>query len=222
MYLTKRQLYGVSLLLSGFLVIALGVSSEQILLRDEAVLRWVGTYRAAELTRLMQWFTVLGDGVVEIPLTLGVVLLLWLCRRVHAARCLLVAGLTGELLYVLLKWTFGRPRPRVIEHLSGAGWYSFPSGHAMLAPVTWGMALFFLSHLSERVGYRLSCRALMILIPLWIGISRVYLGVHYLSDVIAGLLLGTAWAMIWIKAGFRQHEGIAGQVDQGVEQAVGE
>lgn len=180
-----------------FLLIALVMVLEVALHWDEGVLQWMGAQRNPSLTWSMQRLTSLGDGALEIPMALGAVALLWLLGHQTKARCLLLAGLSGELLYLVAKWWFARPRPRVIEHLSGAGWYSFPSGHAMLAPITWGLALLLFSRITPHAWVRISCLLLALVIPLGIGVSRIYLGVHYPSDVLAGLFLGTAWMLLW-------------------------
>lgn len=164
---------------------------------DEAILRAVGNARSDGLTTLMRSLTMLGSGNVEVPLALALVALLWKLGAQGSARRYLFAALSGELVYVIAKASFGRPRPQIISHLSGAGWSSFPSGHSMLAPIIYTFGLVLLARtIASRPG-KLVLLGVGTLMPIAIAISRVYLGVHYPSDVVAGLLLGSAWALCW-------------------------
>ncbi len=164
---------------------------------DEAMLRAVGAVRSDGVTRVMRAFTTLGGGAVEVPLALGLVVLLWKLGAPGRARRYLYAALSGELLYVIAKASFGRPRPQIISRLSDAGWSSFPSGHSMLAPIIYTFGLVLLARTIGSRGGRLVLLGIGAVMPIAIAISRVYLGVHYPSDVVAGLLLGSAWALCW-------------------------
>ena len=170
---------------------------------DEAMLRAVGNARSDGLTSLMRVFTTLGSGNVEVPLALGLVGLLWKLGAQGSARRYLYAALSGELLYVIAKAGFGRPRPRIISHLSDAGWSSFPSGHSMLAPIIYTFGFVLLARTITSRSGRFALFGVGALMPIVIAISRVYLGVHYPSDVVAGLLLGSAWALCWDSEGSR-------------------
>jgi undecaprenyl-diphosphatase len=101
---------------------------------------------------------------------------------------------------MLAKQSFQRPRPDIIDRFAGAGWYSYPSGHAMLAPVIWGLGLLLLSQSVSNALIRRVLLFLAVTIPIAIGVSRVYLGVHFPSDVIAALALGTGWVLLWLSA----------------------
>ena len=167
---------------------------------DDAILEWIGTVRGGIVLDLMIGATVLGDGEVEIPFALATGLLLWRLGRPRCARIFVSCALTGQLLLVLAKQSFQRPRPEIIDKLAGAGWYSYPSGHAMLAPVIWGLGLLLLSQSVSNALMRRVLLFLAVTIPVAIGVSRVYLGVHYPSDVIGALVLGTGWVLLWMSA----------------------
>lgn len=164
---------------------------------DDATLGWIGLHRSAAMTDVMLVATFLGDGLVEVPFALGVCVLLWRLAGRRAALSLFLAGVTGELVYVVAKASFQRPRPVVIDQLSGAGWYSYPSGHAMMAPVLWSLALLLLARVVPP-GRRWLLVIPAIVLPIAIAASRVYLGVHYPSDVIGALALGVAWMLLWL------------------------
>lgn len=167
---------------------------------DDAVLQWIGTVRGGITLDLMIAATVLGDGEVEIPFALATGALLWRLGRPRCARIFVFCALSGQILLMLAKQSFQRPRPDIIDRLAGAGWYSYPSGHAMLAPVIWGLGLFLLSQSVRHEGIRRVLLFLAVTIPIAIAVSRVYLGVHFPSDVIAALVLGTGWILLWLSA----------------------
>ncbi len=164
---------------------------------DVAVLRWVGAIRSSTLTDGMLVATFLGSGIVEVPVALGAVALLWVRAGRRSAMALLFAGVSGELVYAGAKAAFQRPRPDIIEKLSSAGWYSYPSGHAMLAPILWSLMLVLLAR-SMPAGRRWPLLMLAVAMPIAIAASRVYLGVHYPSDVLGALALGVAWLLFWL------------------------
>jgi undecaprenyl-diphosphatase len=159
----------------------------------------VGGLRSDGLTVVMQWVSAIGAGEVEIPLALLLSLRLSLIRRRAEAAGYAAATLSGWALYGAAKWIFQRPRPRVIPRVVGAGggWYSFPSGHATMAPLVFGLGVLIWSAPWPR-----SARVALLLVAagcsLLIAFSRVYLGVHWPSDVLGGLLLGSGWAAMWV------------------------
>ena len=160
---------------------------------DLEILGTVSEWRSPHLTLLMQAVTWLGSGAAEIPFAIGVAgVLLWRGGKAQAA------GYSGWVLggwaaYGLLKVSFRRMRPSLVEHLSEGGWYSFPSGHAMLAPIVYVLAVHLLWPSPEPSGVRALLLTLAWVLALLIAVSRVYLGVHYPSDAVAGLLAGTSW-----------------------------
>jgi undecaprenyl-diphosphatase len=153
---------------------------------------------------LMQWVRLLSDagsGWIEAPFALLLILGLAVRKRKAEAWWYTAAVLSGWALYGLAKLAVQRPRPHVIPRLMhGAGWYSYPSGHSMLAPITFGLGIIVWAAPWPSPALRRGALALAALLALSIGFSRVYIGVHYPSDVVGGLLLGTAWsalALLW-------------------------
>jgi undecaprenyl-diphosphatase len=181
--------------LFGLLAIAVQAGWTQPL--DLRLIRAAGNLRSDRLTLLMQMLSALGAGGVEIPLALLLSLRLSQIRRRPEAAGYAGATLSGWALYGVAKWTFQRPRPHVIARLSGAGWFSFPSGHATMAPVVFGLGVLIWSAPRAR-SLRITLLLLAAAISLLIAFSRIYLGVHWPSDVVGGLLLGTGWAAMWV------------------------
>jgi undecaprenyl-diphosphatase len=151
--------------------------------------------RTPGMTQVMQGITAIGGGGVLASVAMLCGIWLGVRRSRRDAAGYLGAVVLGWACYGLLKWAFGRPRPTVIERLADAGWYSFPSGHAMMSAVILGLAVLLLT---ER---RMPRGAVGLLVAL-IAFSRVYLGVHYPSDVVAGLLAGTGW-VLGVRESFR-------------------
>lgn len=164
---------------------------------DVSVLQHVGGWRSDRWTDAVILVTTLGDGAVEAPLALGIALLLWRMGRSDRARRLMACALTAEILYLVLKPLIHRPRPDVLPRLAEAGWYSYPSGHSMLAPIIWGFGCILLARTVTSDLLRVPLVLVGLTLPILIAASRVYLGVHYPSDVLGALVLGTGWALLW-------------------------
>ena len=178
----------------GFASLAGHVTSGGTLAFDDAVLRWLGDRRMPTLDAVMLDITALGTSSV-VTMVVGVAaLFLWLNKHKHSAILLLVATFGGVLLNNLLKAGFGRPRPDVIPWGAKATFYSFPSGHAMSAAVVYSTVAYLAARLQRTHAARLALMLVAALVILLICVSRLYLGVHYPSDVIAGVIVGLAWA----------------------------
>jgi undecaprenyl-diphosphatase len=161
---------------------------------DDAVLRWIGQYRSPALEPIMLEITFLGTGTVVIAVVAVSAMFLWLTRHQYSAALLLICAIGGVLLNHLLKVGFDRPRPQIFEWGSHALSSSFPSGHAMSAAAVYGTVAYLAARLQKRHFHRvLTLLAAGILIVLIAG-TRLYLGVHYPSDVLAGIVIGLAWA----------------------------
>ncbi len=149
----------------------------------------------------MRDITALGSGTVLTLIVTAVIVYLLLIRRPATALFIVVAVAGGQVLSSLLKAGIDRPRPELVSHLVNETSLSFPSGHAMLSAVTYltlgALAARFLADRTTKI-YVL---ALAVLTTLLVGISRIYLGVHWPSDVLAGWCAGFAWAMLcWLAA----------------------
>ena len=134
--------------------------------------------------------TLLGLTVIAVA---GFLLLQGLWRR---ALFVMVATMGGMFLNGALKQLFQRPRPDVVPHLREVMTMSFPSGHALQSAVVY-LTLGALSmHIAHRQLTRLYCMTVAMLATALVGASRIYLGVHYPTDVLAGWLIGLSWALL--------------------------
>lgn len=152
--------------------------------------------------------TALGS-VTVLLMAVGAVSGFLIMRRQYHAFGLLLAALIGAgILNVLLKDWFDRPRPDLVPHLLRVGHASFPSGHAMLSAVVYLTLGTLLARLLEERRLKIYVLAIALGLSGLVGISRVYLGVHYPTDVLAGWTVGLIWAVIcWLVARALQRGG---------------
>ena len=136
-------------------------------------------------------------GVVGITLFTGVVAgYLALQRRLGLLTVILVSIVGGTVLSLLLKQAFHRPRPEIVPHLTEIASSSFPSGHSMLSSVTYLTMASLLARAVPDLKTKIYLFVVAVTLIALIGFSRVYLGVHYPTDVLAGWGIGSAWAII--------------------------
>ena len=158
--------------------------------------------------------TALGSTTVLVLITTAAILYLLLISRPATALFVFVAIAGGQVLSSLLKLEVDRPRPDLVSHLVTETSLSFPSGHAMLSAVTYltlgSLAARFLP--DHRTKIFVLCLA--VLVTVLVGTSRVYLGVHWPSDVLAGWCAGFAWAMLcWLAARLLQRRKVVAESD---------
>lgn len=181
------------LLLGGFMAVAGVVLLGWTQAFDEAVLLWLAQYRGPVLDTVMLQTTSLGNGIVLLMLVFVTATTLWLTDHRWSAWLLVTGVIGGKVANALLKLVFARPRPDVVPSLDHVTSLSFPSGHAMSAIIVYGSVAYVVSRLEPTRALRAFTWGLAVLVVLGIGVSRMYLGVHYPSDVLGGFLAGAAW-----------------------------
>jgi undecaprenyl-diphosphatase len=140
--------------------------------------------------------TPLGGYAVVTLITLTVIGYLLMDGKRAAALLVLVSFGGGAALSNLLKLAIARPRPDLVAHLIEVNTTSFPSGHATLAAVTYLTLGALLSRLEGRRRVKIYVLTVAVALTFLIGVSRIYLGVHWPTDVLAGWCVGSAWAML--------------------------
>ena len=182
--------------LCGWIFIALTqdvFAHEEAVLTDPGVTRFVVDHRVAWATALMKSVTWLGSNVVMIPLVVLVGGYFLFRDRDWRPAAFMAAALVGaNVTYRLVKSWVGRPRPPGSLHLIEVSGFSFPSGHATVAVACWGLAALLIGA-GRSIRAKLVVWAAAVLIVGLVGLSRIYLGVHWWTDVVAGFALGGLW-----------------------------
>jgi membrane-associated phospholipid phosphatase len=196
-------------LLCGAAVLAFGHIVEDYLTGDPIVRwdvrfsGWLHLHSNAHLVTLFKVVTIAGSVPFLALVTAAFALYLLRRRRLNEAALLCVVALGIEIVYPILKLLFHRPRPELAYvHLDT---YSFPSGHATGSAAIYAVIVYLLAvnlRTSRRVAWAFGYAAFVVLI----AFSRLYLQAHYLSDVLAGLSLGFAWACAWLLAYERRND----------------
>lgn len=161
---------------------------------DEAVMRWMGAHRIEWIEKSLLEITALGTGLVLMVMVAIAALFLIATQHKFSAFLLLVATGGGIVFNAMLKSTFDRPRPRLFEWLTEPSSSSFPSGHAMTSAIAYFTVAYLIARLEKRRWMRAITIVIALALVLLISVSRIYLGVHYPSDVLAGMVIGLAWA----------------------------
>lgn len=164
---------------------------------DEAVLLWMNSHATPWLDVAALEVTTLGAGVVLWMLVAVASAFLWVNRHHYSVFLLWIAVLGGGLLNSTLKSLFERPRPELFPwRTPHVGQSSFPSGHSMGAMAAYATLAYLIARLEPTPILRHLTFAVAAVVVLLIGMSRMYLGVHYPSDVIGGFIIGLAWAAL--------------------------
>ena len=167
----------------------------------EAMRRGGEPWGPAGTAAVIRDITALGSAVVLILLTLLILGFLLMSGRMRVAALIAVATAGGQALNLTLKNAFERARPDSALHLVEVTSTSFPSGHSMASSIFYLTTGALLARMAPRRREKTYFVGAALLITFMIGFSRVYLGVHYPTDVLAGWSAGTAWALVcWFVA----------------------
>ncbi|MBE0596353.1 MAG: phosphatase PAP2 family protein, partial [Desulfuromonadales bacterium] len=160
------------------------------------------------LQEVVRDFSALGGLGVVVFITLASLGFLLMQQKFRAALLVLAAVAGGTVLSFALKAGFDRPRPDLVPHGSYTFSSSFPSGHAMISAVTYLTLGALLARLQVSFQVKAYLLLLSVLLTVLIGVSRVFLGVHWPTDVLAGWAAGGSWAVLcWLVARWLQRQG---------------
>lgn len=175
-----------------FLKLAREVFENELYVFDTSILQYFYSIRTPFLTEIMRMFTFLGGNIVITSATLITIFLLWKNRYRKDALLFAFILIFGVILNLLLKDIFGRQRPDLFPLVFESS-SSFPSGHAMNSLVFYSSLTYFVFHISRKKRFATILIVVTILLVSGIGLSRIYLGAHYPSDVLAGYAAGLLW-----------------------------
>lgn len=176
------------------------VTNDPLTVIDVEVATWLHEHARPSVTALMIFISHLGSVAFITAVALLTALLLAWRRRWYRLLALFLAVPGGGLLNTLLKHSFGRARPSFDDPLVQLSTYSFPSGHAMGSTLLYGTLAAFAVWTVWAWRWRLLAGLVAGLLLVLICFSRVYLGVHYLSDVFGGVAAGSAWLALSLTA----------------------
>ncbi len=202
-----------------FIMLAIGMSNEKLTWLDNGAYYFLSKHASGSMTSFMRFITNFGSGYFITSLSILLIVVdLIRDHRVDKNNITnddskrkgfnktrwpsVIVGLNALLIWLtneLLKLIFHRARPEFLK-LTYANNFSFPSGHSMISIAFYGLLLYIYNKKNLYDGWqKVMVSALISFIILFIGISRIYLGVHYASDVIAGFVGGFAWLAAYIK-----------------------
>jgi membrane-associated phospholipid phosphatase len=188
--------FGVAL--KGFIEITDELGENELGEFDSIITNWVISFRNDGLTRYFKFMTEMGDryAYVVISVLLGAYFFFRLRNWkfvLQTVSVLLLATLSN----VLIKRVINRARP-TLEHMVSVNTLSFPSGHSMSAMAFYGFLIYLCTQMKMPTPIRIGLMILLTIVVLSIGLSRIYLGVHFPSDVAAGFLGGLLWVTLCV------------------------
>jgi membrane protein DedA with SNARE-associated domain/membrane-associated phospholipid phosphatase len=172
------------------------ITSDPIVVVDIRIANLLAAFRTRILTDIFTWITLLGKSQVVLMFIAANVALLWLWRQRTYILPLFVSVIGSETFSYLGKLAFHRPRPESAVYAEYS--FSFPSGHATIAVTFYGFLSYLLIRFAPNWKRKVNLFFVGFLIILAIGLSRIYLGEHYLSDVWGGYLVGAMWLIVAI------------------------
>jgi len=187
---------------------------DDIAVFDVHVAQWFHAHGFEPLTTIMLGFTHM-HGIVGMSVA-STLLAAWFWRKQapYWLLSVLIAAPGGMLINVLLKNTYARPRPMFDEPLLTLATYSFPSGHTAASTLFYGLIASYIIATSPSWRRRVAAALFAVAMVLLVAFSRVYLGAHYVSDVIAAMAYSTGWLAICIAAVSTLRRRRAGRRDQ--------
>ncbi|MCS0653817.1 MULTISPECIES: phosphatase PAP2 family protein [Bacillaceae] len=209
--ITRKNIFYLTLaasIIAGFLLLFIEIvdelKEEELIHFDESVIKYVQAFISPRLTEFMSVVTFLGSVKWLAFSVLAAAVLLFLFKKRSLAWFMVLSSGLGALFNLLLKWIFKRERPDIRPLIEEQG-FSFPSGHSMGSFIFYGSLAYMIIHLAKRKRWKAAWTLMLSSFIIMIGLSRIYLGVHFPSDVIAGFAAGGVWLTIMI-IGFRYYE----------------
>lgn len=196
----------IGLLIFAVMTLILGEIAEDVMsgkpltLIDAQINSWLHTHRTPQLTTTFLIVTSLGSTIPVILIAATVGLYLLWRRQPYWAAAVWLTVFGGMLLNKYLKLVFYRPRPRLFDPILSLTGYSFPSGHTMSATVLYGVLAVLLVTRVKRKSSKVVVAILASVLIGLVGFSRMYLGAHYLSDVLGAFAEGLAWMSLCLTA----------------------
>ena len=193
LYLTIGMLISIIFVYLFITVLESLIQQESLYQADSRIINLLQVLRTPAINKLMLFITYLGEGPIVILGAFFIAILFFIFKKKNYSIALIVSVLFGQIFVLVLKNIIQRPRPLPLNALIPESSFSFPSGHAFVALSFYGLVSYFLFRESKNKLQKTLSILLGILLILGIGFSRIYLGVHWPSDVLASYAAGAAW-----------------------------
>jgi membrane-associated phospholipid phosphatase len=198
LYLTIGSLITLFFIYLFFGIVQDYVGQDALIRADLRIINLISQFRTPRISQFMLFITYLAKGEIIIVAVISSLIILFLLRKWSYFRSLLIFVIGGELFVWIIKNIVDRPRPPLTEALVTETSYSFPSGHSFIAIAFYGLITFFLFETFKRKYLKILTLILGLILIALIGASRIYLGAHWPSDVLASFTSGLAWLSIVI------------------------
>jgi undecaprenyl-diphosphatase len=180
-----------------FIWIAILATRGRVLPLDTLGVEWARSYHTPQEIATVLEITALGSLPALLLVLLIATAFFLTLRRGEQAVLLWIATVSGAILNLILKAAIARPRPPLTTPVH-AGFFAFPSGHATSSMVVYATLAYLIVRDAPGTATRTLTILVAALVVLLIGLSRIYLGVHYATDVVGGYLIGFVWADLWV------------------------
>lgn len=184
----NKEIIIITILSIIFIILSLLIITNKTMLFDNQIHNYILNIRNKNLTTFFKIITNLGSA----PCLITIIILTFL-KNIKLSKNLIIHLIIGLLINLLMKAIFTRTRPTGINLIQETG-YSFPSGHAMISLIFYGYILQEINKIKNNI--KIIPTILIISLILLIGLSRVYLGVHYMTDIIGGFTLASIYLLI--------------------------
>ena len=177
-----------------FLELALDVFQKEIMTKDVLGYKFISTYLISDtITPIAKVITQMGGAIALISITIALLLFL---KNKKIGIAIAINLIVSTILNLLLKHIVQRPRPTEYRMISETG-YSFPSGHSMVSMAFYGFLIYLIYKQVENKKVKWGLIIALSILIATIGISRIYLGVHYTSDVLAGFTISVSYLVVY-------------------------
>ena len=192
-----RLAFAAALVLVAVLVVALFAATTALDRLDDGLNGALGAFRARPLLHAAVWVTGLGAGPAVFAAALVATAFLSAARRWREVAALWIVWTGAELTSWTLKGLIGRPRPKFLD-VATATSFSFPSGHATMSMAVYGFLAYAIARAMPAGPWLRAIVASAAILILAVGFSRIFLSVHFTSDVLGGFAIGGIWCLIGI------------------------
>ena len=193
----NKKTIGIGLLSFALIILIILVETNLIASFDSAAYNLLSSNMSEGLTNIVKSITFFGDVKFIVPVLFLSVIIGAVLNEIKSGAIVAIFVIVSDLIKTILKIIIHRPRPEVL-HLVQEGGFSFPSGHAMAAASLSGILIYLILKSEMNRNLKIVLSSILALMALLIGLSRIYLGVHYASDVLGGFIISSILLLIII------------------------